>query len=181
MSVSKNEAIEMFVEIVEMGECPDDSLDKKHIYRGYKIDKLNSNKFQISIERHPHLFGKPSIGFVSSAFARVRRTYELDTDEKKIDFVGEDVEDFDIDYYSLAGEDVEMVIDNMPVIESVLVKFDINDEVKMFAGKEFEQFNWLACYESNYDLPIDFEEKMLSAIKETFIERIFEEWEKLKE
>ncbi|MEK0338491.1 MAG: hypothetical protein QQN41_13765 [Nitrosopumilus sp.] len=71
MSISEKEAIDMFIDIVDKGNCPDDSLDVQHIFRGYMISRKAPNKFQISIDRHPHLFGRPSKGISSSAFATI--------------------------------------------------------------------------------------------------------------
>lgn len=181
MSISKNEAIDIFVDMVEGGNCPDESLEKKHVHRGYTINRLAPNKFQISIERHPHIFGRSSLGEPSSAFATVKRTYELDTDLKKIDFIGEDVEDIFIDYEALAYQDVEMVLDsNMSEIEPDLVDFNTEDDVKIFAEKEFEGFDWLAGYDCDYDLPSDFEEELLATSKEVFVGKILEKWDDLK-
>ena len=98
----------MFIEIVEEGKCPDTSLTSKHIDRGYQITKISPNKYHFSFERHPHLFGRQSIGIASSAFATVKRTYELDTDLRKIKVVKDVMLDYDIDYYTLASEDMDI-------------------------------------------------------------------------
>ncbi|MEK0338492.1 MAG: hypothetical protein QQN41_13770 [Nitrosopumilus sp.] len=68
----------------------------------------------------------------------------------------------------------------MSEFESELVGFDFKDEVIMFAEKHFKDLDWLSTYVTDFVLPSDFEEKLLAEIKETFIERILEEWERLK-
>ena len=75
--MKEEDAWSLAIEVVEKGNCSDYSLEAKHINRGSPFIKISSNIFHQSIERHPHIFGKVSKEMKSSAFARIKTTYEL--------------------------------------------------------------------------------------------------------
>ena len=185
--MSEGDAINIFVDLVESGNCPDDSLEVEHILRGYRVEKISPNRFRISVERHPHLFGRPSKGMQSSAFATVKRTYELDTETQKINFLGEEVVDIEINYYALVEEDFspemyEWWIDAEQKNE--LAKLETKEEALDFAEKliEINKINEPvdAIYSTSYELPTDFKEKLIDVTKEIFIHKVMEEWKWLK-
>ena len=178
MQLSEKEALDMFIDLVKTGECSDDSLDVEHIHRGCPIERLSPNMFRFSVERHPHLFGKPSKGKASSAFATVLRSYELDTDTEEIEFAGEEVLDIEIDYYALAEQDVEDTWDAIKSdFDSKLEDLTSKDDVQEFAEIHFDEINWWFPYEgSEYELPVDFRENLKEALRKTFIDKVLDEW-----
>lgn len=183
MSLSEKEAIEMFVNIVESGDYFDNSLEVKHIYRGYSIDQISPDKFRISIERHPHLFDRPSFGRASSAFATIKKTYELNTETQKVNFVDEEVVDIEIDYYALAEEDFSEVTDWFLNEEerNKLVSLKTRDDVLDFA-EELVEKNEIdkpsdELYITSYELPTDFSENLAPVLKRVFVDKIIEKWE----
>ena len=187
MSKSTKDTIEIFIDLIKKGLCPDDSLDVEHVLRGYNIKEISPNIFIISIERHPHLFGKSTKGMSSSAFATIERKYKLKIDKKVIEFVGEDVVDIDIDYDSMADEEDLSLLENNydDENERELSSLTLKEDAKKFAIKYFESFDYEQLFDvlfiSDYDLPSDFNQKLFEAIKEALIYEILEKWEWLKD
>lgn len=187
MSLTKKQAIDLFVDIVKNGDCPDESLTDKHIHRGYVIEQRSDNEFTISIERHPHLFARTSLGQASSAFATVNRIYLLNTNTRKVDYIEEKLVDVEINCSALAEQDFSSEGEDWWIDkneEDELAKHEKEEDVKSFAINLFNNINWRqihdTLYISDYDLPPDFREKLKTATKEVFIEKVMDRWRYLK-
>ena len=79
-----------------MAQFSGGSLTSWAIIRFSPLEELTPDIFRINIERHPHLFGRASLGKPSFAFATVERIYEFDTKTETIKFVKEDLIKTDI-------------------------------------------------------------------------------------
>ena len=84
--------------ILKNGNFPDDSFEEKHFIKTYFHERITDKKVQFSVERHPHIFGHPSKGIASSAFATVNRNFELDIETKNVVFIDEQVLSVTVDY-----------------------------------------------------------------------------------
>jgi hypothetical protein len=102
--MNKEEAKKLFNKMIIENECLEWGLTERYIFRPYSIEQISANEFTIEIERHPHLFGRFSIGFSSSAFATVNLKFSLETTTPKVSLMDEKVIDIYIDYEKLAEE-----------------------------------------------------------------------------
>lgn len=66
--MGENEIRGMLADIVESGRFPSDTFDVRHIEKIGGFQHLSQPKVRFWVERHPHLFGAPSLGKASSAF-----------------------------------------------------------------------------------------------------------------
>ena len=71
MDPDKSRALDLFSELLNEGEGINFGLEARSLQRGVVIKRKSETVFFISIERHPHLFGRPSLGKMSSAYATV--------------------------------------------------------------------------------------------------------------
>jgi hypothetical protein len=179
-------AREIFIELIETGTGCEYGLGDRHLCREVSIKKKSENVFLVSVERHPHLFGRESIGKASSAYATVEQTFSLDLETKKIQLYSEEIRGFDIDYYALAEEDFS--------IESGGVDFHLQDvakiklkrlrsekSVRTFAKQIFQTLDFISInrviYLSDIDnMPEEFMEEMLRAQEETFVDEVINNW-----
>jgi hypothetical protein len=95
--MNKKEAKELFDNLIKENKCLEWGLTEKYIFRPYSIEQISANEFTIEMERHPHLFGRSSIGLPSPAFATVILTFSLETTTPKVDLIDAKVIDVDID------------------------------------------------------------------------------------
>ena len=175
----EKDALSLAIEIVEKVNCSDYSLEVTHINRGYRFIKISSNIFHQSIERHPHIFGQASKEMQSSAFATIKTTYELNIQNESLDKISEEVLDVSICYSSLAEDQVRNTMENMSDEELQFKNLGTEESVKKHAEKKFNEFDWLACFVTDYEhfLEKDWKEKLNNAIKDEFIGQMIEKWE----
>lgn len=182
-AMSKDDALKIFIELIENDEIP--GIEPKHVLRGYKINQFSTTQFHIIYERHPHLYGRPSIGKASSAYATVEYTYLVDTENKKAELFDEKVVDINIDYYSMANEDVLNMIENGLYHELKQVEEMVSEkDVMKYAEKVFNQIEWIpdpSIFISEYDPSNKFDvEKYKRELKEIFMKEFMREWEMLR-
>ena len=82
----------------------------------------------------------------SSAFATVKKTYELNTDNESLDKINEEVLDVSICYSSLAEDQVRNTMESMSDEELQFKNLDTEESVKKHAEKKFNEFDWLAVF-----------------------------------
>ena len=185
--MNKKEAKELFDNMIRKNECLEWGLTEKYISRPYSIEQISENEFIIEIERHPHLFGRSSIGFNSSAFATVIQKFKLETTTPKVSLMNEEVIDIDIDYEILAEEDFSSEFDDWWITDKDKAELEglkTKEEVESFAVILFNKIDLAEIikdiYISDYELPEDFYSRILEAQKEVLIERVIEKWEYIK-
>ena len=185
--MNKKEAKELFDNMIIEDECLEWGLTEKYISRPYSIEQISENEFIIEIERHPHLFGRSSIGFNSSAFATVIQKFKLETTTPKVSLMNEEVIDIDIDYEFLAEEDFSSEFYDWWITDEDKAKLEglkTKEEVESFAVMLFNKIDLVETnktfYESDYKLPEDFYSRILEAQKEVLKEKVIQKWEHIK-
>lgn len=170
----------LLYEIVENGNFPDESFGIEHIEKIDIKEWVSNDKVRFIVERHPHLFGHPSIGNASSAFARVEYIFELSVGAKTVKLIDENTLSNEIDYNALANEVVPDTVEGwLGDSASELANLKTEKEVIRFAEQGFKSIDWLACYEPYIEedsFPNDFKDKLLKAFKKQFIDEILKEW-----
>jgi len=183
MELNKKEAYDLAIQIVKEGKCSDESLKEEHITRDYTLKAVSSDKYNLTIHRHPQIFGRESKGMLSSAFITLEKTYELNISKKSLVLIKEEVIDIEIDYSALADEDISIIFDYYSgEVESKLNSLDSEQAVEIFAEEDFIGFDWQAGYEpEDYNwLPKDFWKNLKMAQKEAFKNALIEEWKSLR-
>jgi len=170
----------MLVDIVENGVFPDESFEVRHIERIDNFKITPEGKICFWITRHPHLFGRVSKGRASGGFIPKHYLYELDPELKQVRLIKKEKGEPVINYACLAGEEFEY-FDPYSDYDNVLEKLDSEKDVVSFAEKEFHNFSWLDCYETDEDLPEDFQERILAELKKEFISGAVTSWQVLRE
>lgn len=168
-------------ELIENGDFPDESFSFRHLNKIYDEETVADGKIRFWIDRHPHLFGRESIGKESSAYIPISYQYELDTSKKSVTLIKEEKGDPAIDYYALAIEDIYICKEGGSFdFEDELQKIKTKKEAIRFAENKFEDFNWLALYEAD-EKPSDFNDKLLREVKDLFKENVIEMWQEFRE
>lgn len=174
------DCISLLKGIVENGEFPDDSFEIRHIERIDTFEITEDGKARFWISRHPHLFGRPTLGLASSAFIQKNYLYELDFETQKATLIRKEELPPFIDYNVLAMEDVD---DFFPCVsseyEESLKKMATKAEVSDFASKEVDKFSWIEGKDVD-NLPVDFKEKYLKEVRTQFNRNMIWEWRYLK-
>ena len=115
----------------------------------------------------------------SSAFATVKTTYELNTDNESLDKNNEEVLDVSICYSSLAEDEVRNTMESMSSEELQFKNLGTEESVKKYAEKKFNEFDFLSVFVTDYEhfLEKNWKEKLNNAIKDEFIRAMTEKWE----
>ena len=180
-------AFEIIEELIKQGDLYEWGVEKRHFDDIYGLKLLPDHKATFSIDRHPHLLGRPSKGKASSAYATVIQSFELDIENKKVKLVNEEVVDVEIDYWELAYEDLDSFIEAGSLeeqdIKSQLVSMDTEEKAQKFAAKIFNDYDWWTGYSilEEQFTPPDFKKEMMSILEEVFIKRVVAEWEDKRE
>ena len=166
------------VEIIEFGNFPDDSFDVQHLERISGFKKITQNKVQFEIERHPHIFWKPSIGKESSAFVTETYLFELDLNTKKVTILSVETSQPVIDYYHLADEEVTNWFDSVNYERDYpeLSKLTTEQQVIDYAKEKVKELEWIDSLGTDEKLPEDFEEKYMQEVEELFAEMMVCNW-----
>jgi len=168
--MNEREVTKMFIDLVDEGKCPDPSLDHRHFYGKTWIPKqISPNEYQFSIERHPHLFGRPSVGKPSSAFARIEKTFILNTVTRTIEFGESTLLGIEFDYELLAEEEVESweYVGMLPTEEIATLQSE--EECRKYTKDFLDNLDLEESYITDYDLPENFMEKLKLAIVDEII------------
>ena len=183
MDPGKSRALDLFSELLNEGGGINFGLEGRHLQRGAVIKRKSETVFFISIERHPHLFGMPSLGKMSSAYATVIQTFSIDLQTRNLDLESEKVKDVDIDYYALAEEDFSYEIGEWWLDDDIrmrLANIESEKAVRIYAEELFPTLGLKSTnedlYVSNYELPSDFMDNLLKEQKEKFIDVVVEKW-----
>jgi hypothetical protein len=178
-----NEIRSIIVDIVEKGNFPSNSFDIRHIEKIDQFNVVSTNKVQFGIDRHPHLFGKPTLGMASSAFIPKYYLYELDIETKTVQLVKKEKGDPVVDIDMLADENVSDLFTYGDPSEYYEQFKNINSEEEAveFAKKEFDNNEYWAeeaelKSESVPTIP-DFKEEYLESLKICFVSEMVSQWE----
>lgn len=95
------------IEAIRIGNSG--SLEMRHAKRAYDIDRTSRGNVQFSVDRHPHLLGRPTVGKASPAYKEVLTRYEWDHETRLIRVVEEREIAVHIDVIGLVAE----TMDNM--------------------------------------------------------------------
>ena len=182
-----NEIRSMLVDIVESGNFPSDSFGIRHIEKTVQFNIVSENKVQFWIERHPHLFNKPTLGMASSAFIPIDYLYELNTKSKMVRLVKKEKGDPVVDIEMLAEENVSDLFnygDNSEYDEQ-FKNINSEEEAVEFAIKGFDSNDyWTEEAEAKSgevpNIP-DFKEEYLESLKICFVYEMVSLWEFYKE
>jgi hypothetical protein len=174
------------VEIIESGNFPDDSLEVFHLERVDEFHPSGPNKVRFWIERHPHLFEKPSRGFASSAFIRISYCYEFDLEAKEVTLIETSYGEAEINYHQLADEEVtnffKGVFWKRDFTESLELASE--EEVRAYAKEQFQEIAWLdalgPCTE-DLKMPRYVEQEIMEEFEKEFIDQFVQEWKFEKE
>jgi hypothetical protein len=172
--------------LIEQDYLSEWGVSVRHIEQIPILEPDSNHKVIFSIGRHPHLFGRPSLGKRSSAYAEVTQTFEVNLLNEEVKLMEERVSDINIDYYGLAAEEVENFLDGGFLDDEIineLVILHSKEEVEKFTNLLCDDYAWMDCYCSNYEniLPEDFNSKMIATIKEVFIDQVVKRWIRDKE
>lgn len=169
--MNKKEAMNLFIKMIEAGEI--NGVQTKHVLRGYNIEQISPNEFHISYYRHPHLYGRPSQGKASSAYATLKNTYLINTETREATFVEEKVVDISIDYEELAMENVLPLIDTLYAQRKKLETIESDDEAEEYAESVFNTIEWIPdtdWFKSEYDPANSFDfDQYKKALKTSFM------------
>jgi len=187
MGSDEDRAYEIFYDLIAEGEGAEYGLEKRHLNRGVTIERESETRFLISIKRHPHLFGRQSVGRPSSAFATVKQAFSVDLETRKLDFIDEELENWHIDYKALAEEDIFSELGGFDMLlskedEDKLATLASEAEVQSLADEIFPRHDFEHMYEylyvpdSGVELPPDFREKLLEAQQKVWSEELVELW-----
>ena len=187
MDLGKEKTLNCFSKFVDQGMGINFGLESRHLRRGVVVHQRSEVIFCISIERHPNLFGRGSLGKLSSAFATVIQTFLVNIQTENVKFEGEFVKDLEIDYYALADEDFNdeagnwwLDNDNRLKLRNIISKNDVIIFAKeIFLSLDLRKTNNF-IYSSNYKLPSDFMDNLIEAQEEIFIDKLLTEWEFLR-
>ncbi len=179
--MEENEIRSMLVDIVENGDFPNGTFDIRHIKRIYTFDFISEHKVQFWVERHPHVFGAPTLGVASSAFITKNYLYELNTATKTVELIKKTEEDPVVDISMLAYESASDLIFEDGGYDEHFERLKTKDEVVEFAINDFNSNEyWRADAEIKAsELPTikDFEEKYLDELKKSFVYKFLQHWE----
>lgn len=169
--MEKNEIRSMLVDIVESGTFPTDSFEIRHIEKIYDLKVVSKNKVRFWVERHPHLFGKPTLGGPSSAYIPKYYLYELDTELKEVVLIKKEKDESIINYWQLAMEAVDNYIDfgDLTHYDEKFKVLNSKDEVVEFAKKEVENLDWDNGFDEDV-LPPDFMAKYMAEVRKQFVD-----------
>jgi hypothetical protein len=183
--LNPNEIIEA---LIENNEMLDWQISTRHIDQIPTLTADSNNNVIFSLERHPHLFGRTSLGKESSAYINVEMIFEVNLISKKIILKEEKYGTIEINGYGLAKEDVDILWENQifPELEDIqqLVLFKEKKEVEQYAEKAFRKFEWWeGFYITDFEnrLPDNFKENQLKLIKEIFIDQVVDDWKRNKD
>ena len=178
--MNEGEIRSLLVNLVESGNFPDHSFDIRHIEKIDKFKVMPDGKIHFGIERHPHIFGRPTLGMASSAFIEEYHKYELDFETRQVILLKIEKEDPVINYDLLASENVDSTLEGCNY-DGQFKNIKSRNGLIDFAKKEFENLNWMGSYITDAQLPLDFEQKILSKLKKEFIYGMLESWLSYKE
>lgn len=169
-----NEIRSMLIDIVESGNFPTDSFEIRHIEKIDILKVVSENKVRFEVKRHPHLFGKPTLGGHSSAYIPKYYLYELDIKLKEVVLIKKEQDEPEINYWQLAMEDVSNYFDYGDVThyDKKFKVLNSKDEVIGFAKKEVENLNWKeVCDEPTFQ-----QKKYMAEIRKQFIDEMIMHW-----
>ena len=176
-----NEIRSILIDIVESGNFPTDSFEIRHIETIYDLKVVSKNKVRFWVERHPHLFRKPTLGGPSSAYIPKYYLYELDTKLKEVVLIKKEQDEPVINYWQLAMEDVSNYFDcgDVTQYDKKLKVLNSKDEVVEFAKKEVENLDWDHGFDED-ELPPDFMAKYMAEVRKQFVDAMLTLWENYK-
>jgi hypothetical protein len=61
---NKSKIRNILEELSKNGGFPGDMGEERHVDRAYSFEKVGSKKVRFKIERHPHILGRSSLGWV---------------------------------------------------------------------------------------------------------------------
>ena len=135
--------LNIFYKSLENGDPGDH--EPKHVERGYRLTEQEPGKYRLTFERHPHFFGKQSLGKESSAYKTVEYSYLIDEKSNNVEFLDEKLINVKISYDDLAEEDMEFVDFyhlNLSDVEEKLLQCKTDNEIVSVAKSVFDSKNW---------------------------------------
>lgn len=177
----------MLVDIVEKGNFPSDTFEIRHIEKIHTFNIVSSNRVQFWVERHPHIFGKPTLGIASSAFITKYYLYELNTETKTVQLIKKNKGDPVVNISMLADESVSDFFDfgDLSQYNTQFEKINSEKEVIEFAIKEIDgNKSWEEEAEMKADeLPEipGFKEEYYAELKRHFVNSMVRHWGFYKE
>ena len=176
MAATETELRKLLSEAVEDGSFPgEDAFTFRHIERIEKFSYVGDYKARFTIERHPHLFGRESLGLVSSAYTPTFFTYEIDVENRKISLVEKVKQKPVINYEMIASEAVGEYWNWGDPAEdgNHFRKMTTKEQVREYAEKRFEELNFSL---DHMDLPESFNSKYFPVLKKEFAEEMVQHW-----
>lgn len=182
MDISEIKMRELLVNVVESNGYENiESLAARHIERMYAIKK-NVSAYSFMIERHPHLFGRSSLGCSSSAFIEVLYEYRYEPMQNNLEIVSISYGDVHVNYKMLATNEVDMLFDSDTIqFDDSLLLCKTIDEVDALSGKRMTAFNWELVTDYEDKLPKDFNKKYMACIEDSFRCKMRQTWKSLKD
>ena len=160
---------------LEAGRGPDDGLDVKDLRRATgRLDHADGSTTFV-VERHPHLFGRPSAGVPSSAFQRLRVTYRYSPDggvviEDEVSLGAEIDEDL------LALEEVALWREAIgSSVLNELVAATTESEARALALAIVARWQWFTEYEAER-IPNDQLLRVRTACAKAATEYLLDDW-----
>lgn len=131
-------------EAVAEGDDADDGLNVKHLESAREIEVLEDGRIRFRVERHPHLFGRPSRGMRSSAFIRERRHYEFDPNQG-LTCIDREQLGVEIDADTLIEEEVRLAMEGLSLERECadLLRCETREAAEGVAKKYAKGYAWL--------------------------------------
>lgn len=174
-----NEIRSMLVDIVKSGNFPSDSFEIRHIEEIYILKVISENKVRFWVERHPHLFGKPTLGGPSSAYIPKHYLYELDIKLKEVVLIKKEQDEPVINYWQLAMEAIGNWFDGGSDYDEQFNTLNSEAGVIEFAEKEVKNLDWVCGFDED-ELPTGFIEKYMAEVRKQFIDEMLTQWKTYK-
>ena len=176
MDLTDQHIRDILVDLLEKDEFPvEDSFQLRHIERIETFSIMGEDKAQFTIEMHPHLFGRESLGMPSSAYIPTVCTYEIDTEKKEVSLIKKKEYAPVVDYGMIASETVGDYWNrgDTSVEQNQFRKMSEKKEVLKYAGERFEELDFSL---EAYDLPDSFYRNYLPEVKKEFLNEMVSQW-----
>ena len=161
---------------IEEGRGDSYALDERHLGR-VCLEKEGEGWVEFSLTRHPHIFGRATVGLASDGYIPVEQLYYFDLRTRKLDLRSEEYGEPKVDWDVLisldpcldgAGDDVEEEMGNHP-------KRD--DEAAWIAAtkKVYDSYDFSGIWDDLCECPSDAVEDFAKEYQRRFYEKLLED------
>jgi hypothetical protein len=176
MDLTDSNLRDLLVELLEKDEFPiEDGFQLRHIKRIEAFSIVGEDNARFTVERHPHLFGRESLGGPSAAYIPTVCTYEIDTAKKEVSLIKKKEYEPVVNYEAVASETVGEYWDygDTLVEQNQFRKMSEKEEVLKYAEDRFKELDFSL---EAYDLPESFYKEYYPVLEKEFINEMVSQW-----